>query len=84
MLFACGYCGGTLEPAIIAIIVAAWGYGCYLLSRVFWFVKCGHKSTVTRTEQYGSLTVVSQHCCDCGETRFDTENHLAVVPASEN
>jgi hypothetical protein len=35
MIFACQHCGGTLEPAIIAGALAGWGYGCYLLRRLW-------------------------------------------------
>jgi len=34
MIFACQYCGG-LETAIIACVIAAWGWGWYMLARVF-------------------------------------------------
>ena len=33
-MFACQYCGG-LEAFIIAGAIAAWGWGCYMLARVF-------------------------------------------------
>lgn len=38
MIFACQYCGG-IEAFIIAVVVAAWGWGCYMLARVFAHVR---------------------------------------------
>jgi len=41
MIFACQYCGG-LEPYIIAIALAAWGWLAYTVARVFgWLLKRG-------------------------------------------
>jgi hypothetical protein len=34
MTFACQYCGG-LEAFIVASIIAVWGWGCYMLTRLF-------------------------------------------------
>jgi len=39
VLVACEYCGGVLEPAIIAGTAAAWGWRCYLLARVFGWIR---------------------------------------------
>ena len=39
VLVACEYCGGVLEPAIIAGTAAAWGWGCYMLARVFGWIR---------------------------------------------
>jgi len=38
MIFACQYCGG-LEAAVIAGAIAAWGWGAYMLARVFHFIR---------------------------------------------
>lgn len=38
MLFACQYCGG-LEAFIIAGAIAAWGWGAYMLARVFGWLR---------------------------------------------
>jgi hypothetical protein len=37
-MFACQYCGG-LEAFIIAGAIAAWGWGCYMLARVFGWLR---------------------------------------------
>jgi len=39
MIFACEYCGGIIEPAIIAGAIAAWGWSAYLLSRIFGWLR---------------------------------------------
>jgi hypothetical protein len=41
VLVACEYCGGVLEPAIIAGAAAAWG--CHMLARVFGWASAGKR-----------------------------------------
>ncbi len=38
MIFACQYCGG-LEAVIIAVALAAWGWGAYMLVRIFGWLR---------------------------------------------
>lgn len=75
MILACQACGG-LEPYLIAAAIAVWGWGAWMLSRVFrWLRKpCSRPAAKTGTQTVGGMKVATSTCRDCGHTCMDTEN----------